>query len=95
MLELRNVTKIYRSKSGDTAALRKVNLSFKDNGLVFIVGKSGSGKTTLLNTIGGLDAIDSGEIIINGKKFSDFKGADYDSYRNTYVGFIFHFLNPL
>ena len=41
MLELRNVTKIYRSKSGDTAALRKVNLSFKDNGLVFIVGKSG------------------------------------------------------
>ena len=95
MLELRNVTKIYRSKSGDTAALRKVNLSFKDNGLVFIVGKSGSGKTTLLNTIGGLDAIDSGEIIINGKKFSDFKGADYDSYRNTYVGFIFQEYNLL
>lgn len=95
MLELINVNKTYKSKSGDTAALKNVNLTFEDSGLVFIIGKSGSGKTTLLNIIGGLDSADSGEIIINDKKFSEFKDSDYDSYRNTFVGFIFQEYNLL
>ncbi len=95
MLELKNVTKIYKSKSGDTAALKKVNLFFGDTGLVFITGKSGSGKTTLLNTIGGLDSIDGGDIIINGKSFASFTADDYDSYRNTFIGFIFQEYNLL
>lgn len=95
MLQLKNVTKIYQSKSGNTTALNNVNLTFPDSGLVFILGKSGSGKTTMLNAIGGLDSIDSGDIIIDGKKFSEFTEVDYDNYRNTYVGFIFQEYNLL
>ena len=95
MLELKNVTKIYKSKSGDTAALKNVNFFFGDTGLVFITGKSGSGKTTLLNAIGGLDAIDGGDIVINGKSFASFTADDYDSYRNTFIGFIFQEYNLL
>ncbi len=93
MLELISVNKEYITKSGNTIALKNVNLCFPDTGLVFITGKSGSGKTTLLNIIGGLDTFDSGEILLNGKSFSNFTSLDFDSYRNTYVGFIFQEYN--
>ncbi len=95
MLELTSVVKTYKTKAGDTAALNDVNITFGDTGLVFITGKSGSGKTTLLNVIGGLDGIDSGEISINGKDFSNFTPAEFDSYRNTFIGFIFQEYNLL
>ena len=93
MLKLINATKIYKSKGGDVRAVDDVTLTFEDKGLIFLTGKSGSGKTTLLNIIGGLDNLDSGSIKINGKEFSDFKEVDYDSYRNTYVGFVFQEFN--
>ncbi len=95
MLELIAVKKKYKTKAGDTAALNGVSLHFPDTGLVFITGKSGSGKTTLLNIIGGLDGFDSGEIKVQGKGFSSFSRADFDSYRNTFVGFIFQEYNLL
>ena len=95
MLELINVKKVYTTKAGDTAALNGVNITFPKTGMVFITGKSGSGKTTMLNVVGGLDGIDEGDIIIEGKKFSEFTRADYDSYRNTFVGFIFQEYNLL
>ena len=76
-------------------ALDDVSLKFPKKGLVFILGKSGSGKSTLLNMLGGLDKLDSGEIIIKGKSSKDFKQADFDSYRNTYLGFIFQEYNIL
>ena len=93
MLKLINATKIYKSKGGDVRAVDDVTLTFEDKGLIFLTGKSGSGKTTLLNIIGGLDNLDNGSIKINGKEFSDFKEVDYDSYRNTYVGFVFQEFN--
>ncbi len=95
MLELIDVKKIYTTKAGDVAAMDGVSLKFNDSGMIFINGKSGSGKTTLLNVVGGLDDFDSGEIIIDGKKFSAFQEAEYDSYRNTFVGFIFQEYNLL
>ncbi len=95
MLELVNVKKVYKTKSGDTNALNEISLSFPKSGLVFITGKSGSGKTTLLNVIGGLDGIDSGNIILDGKDFSTFSVNDYNSYRNTFIGFIFQEYNLL
>ena len=95
MLELINVKKTYITKAGNTVALNNVNIVFPDMGMVFITGKSGSGKTTLLNVVGGLDNIDSGEIIIDGRKFSSFSPSDYDSYRNTFVGFVFQEYNLL
>ena len=95
MLELVKVKKIYKTKSGDTAALKEVSISFPKKGLVFITGKSGSGKTTMLNVIGGLDGIDGGSIILDGKEFKDFTAGDYNSYRNTFIGFIFQEYNLL
>lgn len=95
MLKLIDVKKIYTTKAGDVAAMDGVTVEFPDSGMIFINGKSGSGKTTLLNVVGGLDGFDSGEIIIDGKNFSTFTDSDYDSYRNTFVGFIFQEYNLL
>ena len=68
MLEIKGVTKIYKSRGGvETRALDNVTLSFGETGFVFLLGKSGSGKSTLLNVSGGLDEPTSGEIIVNGK----------------------------
>ena len=95
MLELKKVSKIYKSKNQEIRALDEVNLYFEERGMVFVTGKSGSGKTTLLNVIGGLDNFDGGEILIKGKSTDDFTKTDYDSYRNTYVGFVFQEYNLL
>ncbi len=96
MLEISNLTKIYKSKkSEDVIALDNVSLKFPETGMVFLLGKSGSGKSTLLNVTGGLDSPTSGEIIIKGKSSKNFTQADFDSYRNTYVGFIFQDYNIL
>jgi len=96
MLEIRGVTKVYRSKTGEEVkALDNVSISFPEQGMVFILGKSGSGKSTLLNVMGGLDSYDSGEFIIKGKSSNDFQGSDFDAYRNTFIGFIFQEYNVL
>ena len=95
MLELKNVVKTYKTKSGEVNALNGVSLTFPETGLIFIVGKSGCGKTTFLNAIGGLDGIDGGEIELFGKPFSSFTQAEYNDYRNTFVGFIFQEYNLL
>ena len=96
MLEIRNLTKVYRSKTGESVkALDNVSISFPESGMVFILGKSGSGKSTLLNIMGGLDSYDSGEFIIKGKSSKDFAGSDFDAYRNTFIGFIFQEYNVL
>ncbi|MBR7098560.1 MAG: ABC transporter ATP-binding protein/permease [Clostridia bacterium] len=96
MLEIRNLSKVYRSKTGDEVkALDNVSISFPESGMVFILGKSGSGKSTLLNIMGGLDSYDSGEFIIKGKSSKDFAGSDFDAYRNTFIGFIFQEYNVL
>ena len=96
MLELRNVKKVYHSKSGnDVTALNDVSVTFPETGMVFILGKSGCGKSTLLNVIGGLDGCDEGEFIIKGKSSKDFAGSDFDAYRNTFIGFIFQEYNIL
>lgn len=96
MLEIIDLKKTYCSKGGGSVnALDGVSLSFGERGMAFILGKSGSGKSTLLNLCGGLDFPDGGEIVINGKSSKSFSRADFDSYRNTYVGFVFQEYNVL
>ncbi len=96
MLSIKNLTKVYKIKGGnDTLALDKVNIDFPEKGMVFLLGKSGSGKSTLLNLIGGLDFPSDGEIILKGRSSKDFSQSDFDSYRNTYIGFIFQEYNIL
>ncbi|MDD6418954.1 MAG: ABC transporter ATP-binding protein/permease [Clostridium sp.] len=93
MLDLKNISKSYKTGNFVQHALKKVNLSFRKNEFVAILGPSGSGKTTLLNIIGGLDRYDSGDLIINGKSTKKFKATEWDSYRNNCVGFIFQSYN--
>lgn len=95
MLEVKKLSKIYKSKNVEVHALDDINLKIQEKGMVFILGKSGSGKSTLLNVLGGLDQFSEGEIIISGKSSKDFKQSDFDSYRNTFVGFIFQEYNVM
>ena len=96
MLEIRNLVKVYKTKGGaEVRALDDVSVRFEEKGMIFLLGKSGSGKSTLLNLCGGLDAPDSGEIIIKGRSSKDFSQSDFDSYRNTFVGFVFQEYNIL
>ncbi len=96
MLEVKHLKRIYKLKNADPVyALNDVSIKFPKKGLVFILGKSGSGKSTLLNVIGGLDVADEGEIIIDGKSSKEFSKGELDSYRNTYLGFIFQEYNIL
>ena len=93
MLQIRNISKQY--KTGDLVqnALNDVSLNLRDNEFVSILGPSGSGKTTLLNVIGGLDRYDSGDLIINNVSTKDYKDRDWDSYRNHTIGFVFQSYN--
>ena len=93
MLQLKDISKQYKTGSLVQRALDHVSLNLRDNEFVAILGPSGSGKTTLLNIVGGLDRYDSGDLIINGistKKYSD---RDWDSYRNHTIGFVFQSYN--
>ena len=96
MLEIRNLCKVYKPKKGvPVRAIDDVSIKLPERGMVFLLGKSGCGKSTLLNLLGGLDRYDSGDIIINGMSSKAFRQEDFDTYRNTYVGFIFQEYNVL
>lgn len=93
MLEIKKVSKQY--KTGDLVqnALSSVSLEFRSNEFVAVLGPSGSGKTTLLNIIGGLDRYDSGDLVINGVSTKQYTSRDWDTYRNHTVGFVFQSYN--
>ena len=93
MLQLTNITKIYASGAEKVEALKGVNLEFRKNEFVSILGQSGCGKTTLLNIIGGLDRYTDGDLVINGKSTKTFKDSDWDTYRNHSIGFVFQSYN--
>ena len=93
MLELKKICKTYITDDIKQKALDGVNLNFRKCEFASILGPSGSGKTTLLNIIGGLDHYDSGDLVINEVSTKEFKDADWDSYRNHRIGFVFQSYN--
>ena len=93
MLELKKITKTYEVAGFKQKALNKVDVKFRENEFVAILGQSGSGKTTMLNIIGGLDNYTSGDLIINGVSTKEYKDRDWDTYRNHNVGFVFQSYN--
>ncbi len=93
MLELKKIIKEYVTGGDTVRALNSVDLTFRENEFVSILGASGCGKTTMLNIIGGLDRYTSGDLIINGKSTKEFKDSDWDSYRNHSIGFVFQSYN--
>ncbi|MBQ8605560.1 MAG: ABC transporter ATP-binding protein/permease [Clostridia bacterium] len=93
MLNLKNITKDYKTGNETVAALRGVSLRFRKNEFVSVLGQSGCGKTTLLNIIGGLDRYTSGDLVIAGKSTKQFRESDWDNYRNRSIGFVFQSYN--
>ena len=93
MLEIKNITKVYKTGSFVQKALNGVSINFRKCEFVSILGPSGSGKTTLLNIIGGLDKYTSGNLIINGVETKKYKDRDWDTYRNHKIGFVFQSYN--
>lgn len=93
MLQVKNISKQFRTGELVQHALNGVSLNLRDNEFVSILGPSGSGKTTLLNIIGGLDRYDSGDLVINGVSTKEYKDRDWDSYRNHTIGFVFQSYN--
>ena len=93
MLELRNISKEYRTGAEVVRALRGVDLAFRESEFVSILGPSGCGKTTMLNILGGLDQYTDGDLIINGTSTKEYRDADWDAYRNDTIGFVFQSYN--
>ena len=93
MLELKNIVKKYNTGGSEVEVLKSVNIHFRENEFVSILGASGSGKTTLLNIIGGLDKYTSGDMDLMGRSTKEFKDRDWDSYRNGTIGFVFQSYN--
>ena len=93
MLKLDNIVKVYETAGERVTALRGIDLCFRKNEFVAILGQSGCGKTTLLNIVGGLDQYTSGDLIINGRSTKEFKDRDWDAYRNHSIGFVFQSYN--
>ena len=93
MLELKGITKEYDVAGSKQLALNKINIKFRQNEFVSILGQSGSGKTTMLNIIGGLDKYTTGDLVINGISTKEYTDHDWDIYRNHRVGFVFQSYN--
>ena len=88
MIELKNVSKIYKTKTEELSILKNINFRFNNGDFVSIQGKSGSGKTTLLNILGLLDIKSEGELYINSEKIEK---QDLTKLRSENIGFVFQF----
>ncbi|SMP38416.1 putative ABC transport system ATP-binding protein [Sphaerochaeta associata] len=93
MIKVQKVSRNYKTGESVVRALRQVSLEIQDGEFLSIAGPSGSGKTTLLNLIGCIDAIDDGEISINGQKVSTMNKEEKTSFRRQNLGFIFQTYN--
>jgi len=95
MIELENITKIYRMGKVEVPALRGVNLTIDDGEMMAIVGVSGSGKSTLMNIIGFLDKPTLGTYILEGVDVSRLNDDKLAEMRNKKIGFVFQNYNLL
>ncbi|MAX65533.1 MAG: ABC transporter ATP-binding protein [Bacteriovoracaceae bacterium] len=91
-LEVKNVYKSY----GRTEVLRGLSFQLEKGQDLAIMGGSGSGKSTLLYTLGALERIDKGEVLVDGKNISKMEDEQLALFRNRFIGFVFqfHFLLP-
>lgn len=92
-IELKNVSKVFRTDSVQTQALNNVSLSVKDGEFVAIMGPSGCGKSTLLNILGLLDNPTSGEYVLDGLEVGHLREMQRTGWRKGRIGFIFQSFN--
>jgi putative ABC transport system ATP-binding protein len=87
------VRKIYRTAAGQVEALRSLDLTVGEGEFLAVMGPSGSGKTTLLNCLSGLDDIDGGTVMLDGKSLHEMSDADRTRDRAASMGFVFQAFN--
>ena len=92
-LELIDVNKIYTSQDVTTIGLRNVNIKLDLGEFVVVTGESGAGKSTLLKIIGGICGYEDGEMIIEGKKTSDYNRENWVNFIDEYISFIYQDYN--
>lgn len=95
IIELKNITKIYKSEGGNTLALDDIDLNIQQGEFLAIMGPSGSGKSTLMNILGLLDVPTSGTYILNEQKVNKLKEKELAKIRNKEIGFVFQQFNLL
>ena len=95
IVELKNVSKVYKAGEKEFKALDDIDLSINKGEFVVVLGPSGAGKSTLLNLIGGMDTPTSGQIIIDDENISNYNEEKLSEYRAENIGFIFQFYNIL
>lgn len=98
IITLKDISKVYRTKTIETTALSHVNLDVAAGEFLSIMGPSGCGKSTLLNIMGLLDTPTSGTVEIDGKIVTGMKDSELSRFRNATLGFIFqsfHLINTL
>ena len=93
IVEARRIDKAYDTGVVRVHALRGVDLAVDRGEMVAIMGPSGCGKTTLLNCLSGLDAIDGGEVLIEGTSLAAMSDRERTDYRARRMGFVFQFYN--
>ena len=95
MIEIKDITKTYKTGDIEFQALRGVSFTIKDGEFVAIMGPSGSGKSTLMHILGALDNPTSGSYFLDGKDVSTFSDDELADIRKDKIGFVFQSFNLL
>ena len=93
MIEIAQVSRLYRRGADEVHALENVSLSIPTGQFIALMGPSGSGKSTLLNLIAGLDRPTRGEVSVAGRRLSEQSEDELASFRAAHLGFVFQFFN--
>lgn len=88
VLEFKNVTKSYQDGNNEIEALKKTNFKIEEGQFIAIIGPSGSGKSTFLTLAGGLQTPSKGQIIINGKDYTNLSEKERAKLRFNDIGFV-------
>jgi putative ABC transport system ATP-binding protein len=95
MIEVKNITKVYKSGDVETEVLKDISFSIKNGEFVAITGPSGSGKSTLMHILGCLDIPTSGQYFFEGKDVSQLSDDELADIRKKKIGFVFQSFNLL
>jgi len=93
IVEARSIVKTYDTGAVRVEALRGIDLTLALGEMAAIMGPSGCGKTTLLNCLSGLDAVDEGDVVIEGTSLGEMSDRERTDYRARHMGFVFQFYN--
>ena len=88
VLEFKNVTKSYQDGNKEIEALKETNFKIEEGQFIAIIGPSGSGKSTFLTLAGGLQTPSKGQIIINGKDYTNLSEKERSKLRFNDIGFV-------